>query len=101
MTETNEKFLIYLDREVKEHKTFKEAGTFESYYAAQHWAEEKGYVYGSMCGDKPIALRKGESFDDYDLPEKWKNMSSAEKKSVDGVIISNDFREGTVHVLLF
>ena len=92
---------FYLGREVKEQETFKVEGTFESLYAAQSWARSKGYVYGSLCGDAPVALRKGQSFSDYDLPEKWKNMSDEDIKSVDGVIKSRDYRDGSVTVMLF
>lgn len=92
---------FYLGREVKEQETFKVEGTFQSLYAAQTWARSKGYVYGSLCGDAPVALRKGQSFSEYDLPEKWKNMSDEDIKSIDGVIKSRDYREGSVTVMLF
>lgn len=35
------------------------------------------------------------------LPWKWKNMNAKERNSVDGVIVSNDFREGEVIVYIF
>lgn len=92
---------FYLGREVKEQETFKVEGTFESLYAAQSWARSKGYVYGSLCVDAPVALRKGQSFSEYDLPEKWKNMSNEDIKSIDGVIKSRDYRDGSVTVILF
>jgi len=94
---------FYLGREVKEQHTFKVEGTFESLYVAQSWVRSKGYVYGSLCVTHSplVALRKGNSFLDYDLPEKWKNMSSKDIKSVDGVFHSNDYREGSVTVMLF
>lgn len=91
----------YLGREVKEQETFKVEGTFESLYAAQSWVRSKGYVYGSLCGDAPVALRKGQSFSEYDLPEKWRNMSDEDIKSIDGVIKSRDYRDGSVTVMLF
>lgn len=91
----------YLGRKVKEQQTFNVKGTFESLYAAQAWVRSKGYVYGSLCGDSPIAIRKGETFSEYDLPEKWKNMSEEDIKSVHGVIKSRDYREGSVTVMLF
>lgn len=88
----------YLGRLVKEQKTFEVKGTFKSVYAAQSWIEEKGYSEGSMCGPMPIALQKGLI---YDLPEKWKNMDDQDKEAIDGVMISQDFREGAVTVILF
>jgi hypothetical protein len=91
----------FLGREIKEQQTFQVKGTFQSLYAAESWAMSKGYVYGSLCGDAPIALRKGQNFSEYNLPEKWKNMSDDDIKSVDGVFKSNDFRDGSVTVILF
>lgn len=87
----------YLGREVKERITFKAEGTFQSYYLAQRWCTENGYEEGSMCGHLPIAIMKGE----YDLPWKWKNMSQKQKNNVDGVIISNYFREEQCEIILF
>jgi len=81
----------------KETKTFKEEGTFESFYAAENWLNKNGYSYGSMCYPQPIAVVKGE----YNLPEKWKNFSAAQKSLVDGIITSDDFREGEVTVILY
>jgi hypothetical protein len=91
----------YLGRKVKEQINFKEVGTFQSFYTAQGWIRKSGYVHGSMCMDMPIALKKGKTFKKYDLPEKWKNFTDEDIASVDGVIISRDFREGEVSVLLF
>ena len=91
----------YLGREVKKQETFKVDGTFQSLYAATDWARKNGYVYGSLCCDMPVALRKGCSFSEYDLPQKWKNMSTEDIDSIDGVIVSKEFREGLVTVMLF
>jgi hypothetical protein len=87
----------YLGREVKEEHSFKVDGTFESFYAAQRWCTDNGYEDGSMCSPMPIAIMKGE----YNLPWKWKNMTKAQRNSVDGVIDSNDFREGEVKIYIF
>lgn len=111
-TDVSGSAFFYLGREVKEQETFKVDGTFQSLYAAQSWAGKKGYVYGSLCGDAPVALRKGKTFlfailrkektfSEYDLPEKWKNMSDEDIKSIDGVIKSRNFRDGSVTVMLF
>lgn len=88
----------YLGRKVKEKYTFSVPGTFESYYAACGWCHENGYSDGSMCGDSvPIALVKGQ----YNLPQKWKNMVQNQKNAADGLMVSNDFREGSVTVYIF
>jgi len=91
----------YLGREIKKQMNFKEEGTFQSFYCAQDWLRKSGYVYGSSCINSPIAVVKGENFDSYKLPEKWKNFNNEEIASVDGVIISRDFREGQVTVIIF
>lgn len=92
-----------LGREVKETYTFKEKGTFQSMYAAQGWCSKNGYSYGSTSNNRltgakePVALRKGE----YDLPQKWYNFSAIHKLWADGVMMSNDWREGEVKIYIF
>lgn len=82
---------------------FKVDGTFQSLYAAERWLKENGYSYGSGCKSRttgapmPIAIQKGE----YDLPQKWINFDKEDKEDVDGVMVSYDFREGDVTVILF
>lgn len=94
----------YLGREVLEEKSFKEDGTFQSMYAAQGWLHKNGYSYGSTskgrttCGPLPVPIQKGKY---YTFAQKWNNISKEERKNVDGVMISNDFREGSVIVYLF
>ena len=72
-------------------------------YAAQGWCSAHGYSYGSSSknrktfANEPTAIMKGE----YNLPQKWYNLSKEEKQSVDGVMVSNDWREGTVTIYIF
>jgi hypothetical protein len=87
----------YLGRDVKQKIFFSRKGTFESLYAAQGWCTENGYSYGSLCGQQPVAIMYGP----YELPQKWKNMDIEDKFKCDGVIVSNDFREGSATVYLF
>jgi hypothetical protein len=89
----------YNNREVIEKAEFKEPGTFQSMYAAYSWLKEKGYDYGSTCAMLPTAVMKGNYYS-YDLPNKMKNFSSKQKKSVHG-LITGDMREGPVFVYLF
>lgn len=85
-------------REILQEITFNEKGTFESVYAAQGWLITSGYNYGSMDGRfNPIAFQKGE----YTLPEKWHNFTAKQKTQVDGIITSNDWREGEVKVIIY
>lgn len=87
----------YLGRMVKEKHTFKVEGTFKSINAARRWLYENGYNEGSMSKNNPIGIVKGQ----YNLTQKWPNMYPSEKAELDGVIVSNDFREGEVIVYIF
>lgn len=89
----------YLGREVIESKEFNLAGTFQSYYAAVDWVRSMGYESGSMSYPQPIAVMKGDYYS-YDLPHKWKNFSSKQRRSVHGVMVG-EFRNGPVTVHLF
>lgn len=82
---------------------FKVEGTFQSMYAAQRWLTENNYSYGSPCkdrlhgGDLPVAIQKGE----YNLPQKWMHFDKEDKELVDGIMISHDFREGDVTIVIY
>jgi hypothetical protein len=103
-TKMNVSCSVYLGRAIKVKEVFSldnDELPFNSLYEAQSWLREQGYVYGSLCGDAPIAIRKGEDFSHYDLPEKWRNFSDEDKAHCDGVLISQDFRNAPVMVFLF
>lgn len=93
---TNPKRELWSGRPVKERKTFYEKGTFNSMYRAKEWLSENGYSYGSTARDLPIGLMKG----DFEI-SKWYNLDDSDIKELDGVMISNDFREGAVELLFF
>jgi hypothetical protein len=90
-------------REILQELTFNEKGTFQSMYAAQGWLRTNGYSYGSGSknrvtgGDYPTAIREGA----YDLPQKWHNFDDEDIESVDGIMTSNDWREGEVKVTIY
>lgn len=75
---------------------FLHKGTFAALYAAQSFCSERGYSYGSLCGNDPVALIRGKGV----LVAKWKNLTGKERAFVDGLITSPDFREGPVTVKL-
>ena len=77
--------------------TFAVKGTFESYYAACRYLKSIDYSHGSMSVKSPIAIMKGE----YNIAQKWKNLSNDERKNVDGIMTSSDFRDGEVTVTLY
>lgn len=83
-------------RKIKHTELIDVPGEFQSMWAAQTWLKQNGYSYGSSCREMPIAVCKGE----YNLPQKWKNFTKAEKKTVDGILITS-FREGPATVIIF
>lgn len=90
-------------REIVEEYIFPAHGTFQAMWEAECWLKQRGYSYGSTCkdragfGDMPVAIVKGA----YDLPQKWKNFTKYDIDQVDGVMLSDDFRNGSVKILLF
>lgn len=90
---------IKVNKQVVEEATFSNEGTFEAYWAAVAWARGKGFEESTMSHPLPTALVKG-SYEESDLPEKWKNFKPRHAERVDGTI-TGDFREGPVVVRLF
>ena len=91
---------LWNGRKVKKEKIFyyTDGFPFSAFYAAEEWIGKNGYSSGSMDGrGEPIAIRKGV----YDLPQKWHNINKEWKQRADGVIISSNWREGEVKVILF
>lgn len=88
----------YLGREIVKQETIIEEGTFMSFYVAEKRLRRMGYEIGSMCGGEPIGFADAEK---YDYISKWRNMNSEEHKLLDGVMISNDWREGSVDIIWF
>jgi len=88
--------ITYMGKEIDDVVSFKNEGTFEAYYAAQKWIREKGYHQGSTCVCSPVAITRGP----YNLPQKWRNMTTKQRKSVDGVI-EGEIREGPVRIIMF
>lgn len=77
---------------------FKAKGTFNAYYEAVAYLSKLNYETGSMARDMPIGFKK---VDVCCFIGKWYNLSQKDKAQLDGVIISNDFREGDVQILFF
>lgn len=75
---------------------FNETGTFGAMWAAQAWCAGNGYSYGSTCRNEPIGLLLG----DFAIA-KWRNLNNQERKDLDGVMTSLDFREGPVTITLY
>lgn len=88
-----------LRREINESKEFMISNEdYGNFYGATQYLLDKEYSYGSMSLQMPIPIVLGTY---YGIPQKWYNLSEGQKKHVDGVMLSDDFRKGTVKVLIF
>jgi hypothetical protein len=83
-------------RKVLWSKSFPANGTFQAFYDASGFLKELGYQVGSMCRNEPIGFADN---DVYDYVAKWYNIDVSDRLKLDGVMISDDFREGGVEVL--
>lgn len=83
-------------RKVLYRELFPAAGTFQAYYNAEARLKELGYVVGSMCRNEPIGFADD---DTYDYVAKWYNIDRDDRLRLDGVMVSEDFREGSVEIL--
>jgi hypothetical protein len=88
----------YLGREVVKRVNVKVEGTFSSVSEAEKQLRELGYRIGSMCGGEPIGFACGEK---YEYIAKWRNIDPSDRNKVDGVMISDDWREGSVDIIWF
>lgn len=98
---SNDSEYYYLGRKILSQQNFtkKEDRPFDAYYQAQVYLNKSGYSFGSLAvtSSPNVAIKKG----NYDLPEKWHNLNKEDIASIDGVIRSLDYREGSVTVMLF
>lgn len=77
--------------------TFKGDGTsFSATTEAEKWLRERGFSIGSMCMGEPRGLLREQGV----WIHKWRNLSSADKELLDGVITSDNHRDGEVTVNL-
>lgn len=87
---------LWAGRQVEQRLVFKEEGTFASYHKAIGWLNDNGYSYGSTSVNCPVGIMLGE----YGI-QKWHNLDKDDIKALHGVMISGDFRDGQVEILLF
>ena len=80
---------------------FTQTGEWKALRAAEKYANQNGYDFGSMDAPNPIALVKGNYYEhELNLPHKWHNMTPAQRNNIDGIITGN-FRNGPVWVTLY
>ena len=78
---------------------FPAAGEFEAFRKAEAYLQERGYIWGSMQRDSPIGFAPAEKTE---YISKWRNMNTADRRSLSGVIVPcGDFREGGAKLLFF
>ncbi len=96
---SQKEFWKYFTRDIKEEKCFESIGCidFSNLYQAGRWLSSKDYSYGSISLGMPIAIMSGK----YELHEKWYNLTEEQKMNVNGVMISDDFRNGIVKIIIF
>ena len=101
MSEITQK--LWNGRIVKEEHIFPANGTFVAFWDAETWLKNNDYRWGSTCKNRmtgqecPVAIQK----ESYDLPQKWIHFDNNDKADIDGVMISDDFRNGSVKILIF
>lgn len=94
-----EEWCTALDRKAKAIVTiFADGEDFSAIHTAEDRVALLGYTPGSMCGDDPIALSCNPSIT---YVAKWENIKRSEWGKIDGLIISEDFRNGDVAIVLF
>jgi hypothetical protein len=89
---------ICLGRAVILEEFFEPNGTFKAFRNAEARLKELGYTVGSMCRDEPIGFAH-ESTCDYIA--KWRNLDQEDISKLDGVMLSEDFRDGGVRIVFF
>ena len=87
-----------LGRTVKSTTDFTSDKDFQAFYHAEELAKKLGYRTGSMERNAPIGFVKA---DECDYISKWRNMTHKEHTKLDGVLLSDDFRNGKVVVVIF
>ena len=90
------KFENACGKKVKETYNFPANGTFGAYYEAKKVAKGFGFGVAPMCCDEPIAMVK-----DFDFIAKWRNIAPSDRSKVEGGLLSTDFREGSVLMVIF
>ena len=76
-----------------------EIDSFSAVNEAERLVKVEGFTKGSMAGDMPIGLVKKSKGIGYIA--KWYNINREELKHLDGVLMSNDFRNGDVHIVVW
>jgi hypothetical protein len=86
-------------REIKKSVKYPCVGeTFSAIGKAQEDLRKHGYIYGSMQREAPMAIAKASKVS---YISKWHSIYMEDAHKIEGVILSEDFREGDVYVIYF
>lgn len=89
-------FEIMFGRFVVDEIVFDACGTFEAIHQAENHLAKEGYTVGCLCNNEPMGFAKGVNY-----VAKWRNIDPNDYPRLNGVIISDDFREGGVKIVYF
>lgn len=87
---------FYLGRKIVHKERFPCTGIYEGYLAAESRLHDMGYELGQQFKNDPIAFSR-----DNKKLGKWQNIREDELSQLDGIILSEDFRECGCDVLFF
>jgi hypothetical protein len=76
-------------------KVFAGTSSFDAVNDAEAWLAKHGYSYGYMEQNAPIGISKV-----FRRISKWYNMTTEDHRQLDGAMVSDDFRDGSVTVYL-
>jgi len=83
-------------KEIAQIIDFPATGTFSAYHNAEGMADGLGYVVGRLCCDAPVPIAKNISY-----IAKWYNIEPHHRSRIEGGMVSEDFREGAVSLVIF
>lgn len=85
-------------KKIKYVRTFENNNAeWSAFYHAKRWLLENGYSFGSTDIGPYVPIVKG----DYNIPQKYKNLSKSDIENLAGVICFVDYRNGRVEIRLF
>lgn len=80
-------------------KVFKHEGrSFSATTAAEKWLKDRGFSVGSMCCSDPRAIVRTPNGQEW--VQKWHNLSVETKRSMAGMVLTKDSRDGDILVCL-
>ena len=84
---------------------FSNGKDFHAFEQATIRAHDTNFRQGPICEDDPIALAKGLKLDldenTVSFINDWRNIPEEQYYRIDGLILSEDFRDGDVAIVVF